>query len=167
MYIFGLNYQSKYSMRLEDEIQQKQFKNVYQRALINVNFTSIWLLSRQNKILKPHNVSIQQFNILRILKGQYPKPAPLKLLTERMIDKMSNTSRLVEKLRNKDLVRRETCPDNRRQVDIMITQKGLKFLEKLSEIIDNEIKNLEVISEKEATELNRILDKLRDVKDIG
>jgi len=151
-------------MRLEDDIKQKKFSSVYQKALININFTSIWLLSRQNQILKPHNVSIQQFNILRILKGQHPKPVPLKLLTERMIDRMSNTSRLVEKLRVKGLVRREICLKNRRRVDIIITEKGIKFLEKLSSLIDQEIDRLKIISKQEATELNRILDKLRDAK---
>jgi DNA-binding MarR family transcriptional regulator len=153
-------------MKLEDEIKQKKFSNTYQRALININFTSIWLMSRQNQILKPYNVSIQQFNILRILKGQHPGTVPLKLLTERMIDRMSNTSRLVEKLKKKGLVDRSICPDNRRQVDIIITQQGISFLEKISKLIDLEIDRLKIIDEKEAGELNRILDKLRDAKEL-
>ena len=153
-------------MKLEEEIKQKKFANVYQKAMININFTSIWLLARQNQILKPHNVSIQQFNILRILKGQHPKPVPLKLLTERMIDRMSNTSRLVEKLKNKGLVVRSTCPSNRRQVDITITENGILFLEKISKLIDIEIDRFKVIDETEASELNRILDKIRDAEDL-
>ncbi len=153
-------------MRLEDEIKQKKFTSVYQRALININFTSIWLFGRQNQILKPYNISIQQFNILRILKGQHPQPVALKLLTDRMIDRMSNTSRLVEKLKTKGYVEREICKDNRRQVDITITDKGISFLEKVSKLIDDEIERLKVIDEGEAEELNRLLDKLRDAKDI-
>ncbi len=153
-------------MKLEDEIKQKKFANIYQRALINVNFTSIWLLGRQNQILKPHNISIQQFNILRILKGQHPEPVALKLLTERMIDRMSNTSRLVEKLKKKGFVERSICKDNRRQVDITITENGIAFLDKISKLIDEEIDRLKIIDEKEAEELNRILDKLRDAEEI-
>lgn len=151
-------------MRIEEEIKQKSFKSEYQKAIINIHFTSIWLLSRQNKLLKPYNVSVQQFNILRILKGQYPKTVPLKLLTERMIDRMSNTSRLIEKLRTKGMVKREVCPDNRRQVDIIITEKGLKFIEELSLVIDGEIERFSFISENEAKELNRILDTMRSVE---
>lgn len=152
-------------MRLEDEIKQKTFKNEYQKAIININYTSIWLTSRQNKLLKPFNVSIQQFNILRILKGQHPKTVPLKMLTERMIDKMSNTSRLVEKLRAKGLVKREICSKNRRQVDISITKSGLLFIEQLSVIIDKEIEQFKFVKEDDVRELNRILDTLRKIDD--
>lgn len=153
-------------MRIEDEIRQKAFKSEYQKALINIQFTSIWLVSRQNKLLKPFNVSIQQFNILRILKGQYPNAVSLKLLTERMIDKMSNTSRLVEKLRTKGMVKREVCPENRRQVDIIITKKGLQFVEKLSQVIDEEVRRYRFIPEADAKELNRILDDFRTPESI-
>lgn len=152
-------------MRLEDEIKQKTFKSEYQKAIININYTAIWLTSRQNKLLKPYKVSIQQFNILRILRGQHPKAVPLKMLTERMIDKMSNTSRLVEKLRAKGFVNREICSGNRRQVDISITESGLRFIEKISSIIDEEIEQFCFVSEEDVKHLNRILDTLRNVKD--
>lgn len=148
-------------MKIEEEIKQKHFLNEHQKALINVSYTAMWMMSWQNNMLKPYSISVQQFNILRILKGQYPSPAPLKLLTERMIDKMSNTSRLVEKLRAKKLVKREICEDNRRQVDITITEKGLDLIDKLTKKMDEETKCLEVITEEEARELNRILDKMR------
>ncbi len=152
-------------MRLEDEIKQKAFKDEYQKAIININYTSIWLTSRQNRLLRPYNVSIQQFNILRILRGQYPGAVPLKMLTERMIDKMSNTSRLVEKLRSKGYVNREICSENRRQVDISITERGLQFIEELSVIIDAEIEQFRFVSVEEVKRLNTILDTLRSVED--
>lgn len=152
-------------MRLEDEIKQKAFKDEYQKAIININYTSIWLTSRQNRLLRPYNVSIQQFNILRILRGQYPGAVPLKMLTERMIDKMSNTSRLVEKLRSKGYVNREICSENRRQVDISITERGLQFIEELSVIIDAEIERFRFVSVEEVKRLNTILDTLRSVED--
>lgn len=149
-------------MRIEDEIKQKKFKNEFLKAEINLAFTSAWLEGKRTTALKPFGISIQQFNLLRILKGQYPKPSPLKLITDRMIDKMSNTSRLVEKLRQKDLVRREICSDNRRQVDIVITEKGVKVIDEVSKEIEGNIYTETNLSEKEAQTLNKLLDKIRD-----
>ena len=148
-------------MKIEDEIKQKVFPDEYKKAVINITFTAIWQMSWQNKLLKPFGISIQQFNILRILRGQHPSPAPLKLLTERMIDKMSNTSRLVEKLKIKGYVKRDVCPNNRRQVDITITDEGLKLINHVSSILDKTTDEKKLISEEEAREINRILDKLR------
>ena len=132
------------------------------KAEINLAFTSAWLEGKITTALKPFGISIQQFNLLRILKGQYPKPSPLKLITDRMIDKMSNTSRLVEKLRQKDLVRREICSDNRRQVDIVITEKGVKVIDEASKEVEGNIYTETNLSEKEAQTLNKLLDKIRD-----
>ena len=112
--------------------------------------------------LKPFNISWQQFNILRILRGRNPKPATVKLLSERMIDKMSNASRLVEKLRNKGLVERTACEEDRRQVNIVITPAGLELIAKASEAIEVNISHiLQTISPKEAKQLNGLLDKIR------
>ena len=116
-------------MKLEQEInQQKPFKNNFQKATINIMFTASWLGKKQADLLKPFDLTIQQYNILRILRGMQGEPATVKLLTARMIDKMSNASRLVDKLLLKELVRREECQDDRRRVDIFITEKGLDFL---------------------------------------
>ena len=116
-----------------------------------------------NEQLKPYNISWQQFNILRILKGQRPEPATVKMLTARMIDKMSNASRLVEKLKNKGLVDRRSCSEDRRRVDIYITEKGLALVNEITDVVENEIeRTLSSISTKEAEVLNTLLDKLRD-----
>lgn len=147
--------------KLEDEIKQKKFSNEFQKLAINIMFSSAWLESRFSQVMKPHGISLQQYNILRILKGQYPAPAPLKLLTERMIDKMSNTSRLVEKLVKKDLVERKTCEVNRRQVDILITQKGIDLLANVAKMVDMEGQRMS-ISEAEAAGMNELLDKMRE-----
>lgn len=147
--------------KIEEEIKQKKFSNEFQKVAINIMFTAAWLQSRFSHIMKPYGISLQQYNILRILKGQHPEPAPLKLLTERMIDKMSNTSRLVEKLVKKGLVERKTCEVNRRQVDIVITEKGLDMLAELSRRVEMEDGRLPV-NEREAVEINMLLDKLRD-----
>ncbi len=148
-------------MRIEEEIKQKKFKSEYIKADINVMFSANWISARQSHILKPYDISIQQFNILRILRGQHPKPAPLKLLTERMIDRMSNTSRLVEKLKKKGLVTRQVCETNRRQVDISITEKGLALVEKASELIEGEREQSRNLTDEEIKQLNRLLDKMR------
>lgn len=148
-------------MEISKEIKQTKFKNEYQKMLINILFTSGWLSSKHTCNLKPYGISTQQFNILRILRGQHPKPATVNLLIDRMLDKNSNASRLVEKLRIKKLVDRAVCPEDRRAVNVIITQKGLNLLEELDKkdgTFLNELKNLSV---KEAATINALLDKLR------
>jgi DNA-binding MarR family transcriptional regulator len=149
-------------MTIENEIKQKKFKNEFHKAEVNLLFTSSWKTSQRIALMKPFSITPQQYNILRILKGQYPAPAPLKLLTERMIDKMSNTSRLVEKLNKKGWVSRKNCEKNRRQVDILITEKGIRICDEITAEIDADLKkNNSNLTEQEARELNRLLDKMR------
>lgn len=150
-------------MRLEDEIKQKKFKNEFQKLALNIIFTGNWLNNNSIKFFKPFGISPQQYNVLRILKGQYPDAISVNNVAERMLDKNSNASRLVDKLNTKGLVKRETCAHDRRQVDIAITDKGLKLLldmEKCTLDIDNIFESK--ITEKEALQLNKILDKIRD-----
>ena len=148
-------------MEISKEIKQTKFKNEYQKMLINILFTSGWLSSKHTCNLKPYAISTQQFNILRILRGQHPKPATVNLLIDRMLDKNSNASRLVEKLRIKKLVERAVCPEDRRAVNVIITQKGLNLLEELDKKDSAIFKELKNVSEKEATTINTLLDKLR------
>ncbi|MCI5082418.1 MAG: MarR family transcriptional regulator [Saprospiraceae bacterium] len=149
-------------MKIEEEIKQSKFINEFQKAHINVLFTAAYLNQNVACILKPHNISWQQFNILRILRGMGEEPATIKILTERMIDKMSNASRLVEKLKQKGLVERRTCEHDRRRVDIVITQKGLDLLTQTSEEIDQTFHQQQMaLSEEEALQLNVLLDKMR------
>lgn len=147
-------------MRIEEEIQQtKPFPSPQIKAIVNLSFTAAWISSQQSNLLKPYGISTQQYNILRILRGMYPKPATVKLLIERMIDKNSNASRLVEKLKKKGLVERRTCEEDRRQVDVIITQDGLILLEELTEVIDS-LKKISLTDE-EALQLSDLLDKMR------
>lgn len=148
-------------MKLEDEIKQKKFANEYHKAHLNLMFTNSWMNAYHIKVFKPFGISTQQYNILRILKGQNGQSVPLKLLTDRMIDKMSNTSRLVDKLFQKKLVERTICNDNRRQVDITITPAGLKLVDEVTIELEKSYKGKQNITNEEAKELNRILDKLR------
>jgi DNA-binding MarR family transcriptional regulator len=148
-------------MKLEDEITQQKFKSEYQKAAVNLVFTYNWMNSFYADRLKRHDITIQQFNILRILRGQYPKTASIKLLKERMLDKMSDASRIVEKLRVKELVKRDVCPLDRRNVDVLITQKGLNLLKELDSIDTDVKKYFSNLDEKEVKKLNDLLNKLR------
>ena len=161
MYLYIFASQSE-NMRLEEEIKQSKFKDEYHKLGVNIIYSASWMSARHLHVLKKFNLSIQQFNILRILKGRHPEPATVKLLTERMIDKMSNASRLVEKLKQKGLVERTSCPEDRRRVDIAITDEGLKIINQASRITEIEInETLSSLTDNEAKQLNNLLDKMR------
>jgi DNA-binding MarR family transcriptional regulator len=148
-------------MGIEEAIKQKKFPNQFVKAEVNILYTAGWIENFSNKFFKRFDISMQQYNVLRILRGQYPNPVMLSVITERMIDKMSNATRLVEKLRQKGLVSRELNPNNRRQVDIRITEKGLLLLKEIDDnfhVMEEKFKN---ITEEEAEILNNILDKMR------
>ncbi len=148
-------------MKIEEEIHQKKFTSEYQKMMINILFTSKWLEYKNACLLKNYGISTQQYNILRILRGQYPNCASIRTLQEKMLDKMSNASRLVEKLRLKGLVERIDDDKDRRLVRVTIKDKGLDMLK----IIDNDIseheKDLKNLTIEEAKLLNDLLDKLR------
>ena len=149
-------------MKLEVEIGQKVFKNEIQKMMINIMYTSNWLQNILYNNLKEYDITPQQFNIMRILRGQHPNPARMHLLQERMLDKLSNASRLVERLRKKGLVVRKICRNDRRAVDVKITDNGLNLLKQL-DLIENEwqkrFKNLDT---KDIKQLNTILDNMRN-----
>ena len=148
-------------MKLEDEILQKHFRNEYHKAAVNVIFSYNWLVDYQVKLFKPYGITMQQYNILRILRGQQPNPATIKLIKERMLDKMSDASRIVEKLRLKGLVDRNICPNDRRNVDVCITEKGLGLLSQLDKYDDEIDAKLSTLKKEEIIQLNDLLDKLR------
>lgn len=147
--------------KIEDAIQQKEFKNPFTKAVVNLLYTHSYLVTAQNGLLKPHDLSPEQYNVLRILRGQNGVPTTVSSIQDRMLNKMSNASRLVEKLKSKDLVKREECPSDRRQVDILITDKGLQLLEILEKQVDESHKNFLHLNEEEVNLLNDLLDKLR------
>jgi DNA-binding MarR family transcriptional regulator len=148
-------------MKLEEEIKQPTFRNEYHKLAVNVIYTYGWLMNSQSRLFTKYQLTSNQYNILRILRGQYPNPATINLLKERMLDKMSDASRLVERLRVKELVKRDLSSRDRRRVDVIISEKGLKLLsemDKLNEKLDSLFKEL---SSTEAKKLNNLLDKLR------
>jgi DNA-binding MarR family transcriptional regulator len=149
-------------MELEKEIQQAKFQTEYQKLMLNILFTANWLHLKQIQLLKPHGISPQQYNILRILRGQHPQEVTVSSLTERMLDKNSNASRLVEKLRTKNLIERRECPEDRRAVNVKITGKGLTLLLQLDAVISESESVMHKVSEEEAHRLNGFLDRLHD-----
>ena len=148
-------------MKLEKEITQRKFRNERHKLSVNILYTYSWMTALHTKIFKFHGITSQQFNILRILRGQHPHPASIKLLKERMIDKMSDASRIVEKLRQKGLVARHTSDHDRRHVDVFITSKGLKLLGELDKKEKEFDGHSNALSNTEVEALNNLLDKLR------
>jgi len=148
-------------MRIEDEIKQSTFRDDYQRAHINLIYTTGWIQSKLNQRFKAYNLTLPQFNVLRILRGQHPRPASVQLLIQRMLDKTSNASRIVDKLEAKKLVTRTVNPRDRRLVDVLITEAGLALLRKMDEanVVDNI--GLEHLSPEEARLLSEMLDRIR------
>lgn len=150
-------------MRLEEELKMNRFKSPHQKVALNILFTSNWLNDKMASLIKDFDISEQQFNVLRILRGQNGKAINLMDIQERMLHKTSNTTRLVEKLRLKNLVERVLCEENRRKVEISITKEGLKLLTKIDPIITNKNDEIySVLSHKEALQLSNLLDKLRN-----
>ncbi len=151
-------------MSIEADIKQTTpFKTPYHRVLVNLIYTSNWVGDNQTRLLKPFGLTLQQYNVLRILRGQYPNPVKVSDITERMLDKMSNASRLVDKLVFKKLAQRTECPSDRRAVDVVITDKGLALLGQLDErqaAWDAELQTK--LTEAEATQLSQLLDQLRN-----
>lgn len=148
-------------MKIEEEIKQKKFSSETHKLIINLFYTNSWLTNLHAQFLKPFGITSQQYNILRILRGQHPNTATINLLQERMIDRMSNASRLVEKLRVKGLVGRCVSKDDRRAVDVVITEKGLNVLKEIDLLYSGFETKLQTIDNAEMKTLNDLLDKLR------
>jgi DNA-binding MarR family transcriptional regulator len=148
-------------MEIEKEIATSKFENNHQKAIVNLIYTYGWLTNSLKQRLNKHKITLQQFNILRILRGQHPKPATVNLLKDRMLDKMSDASRIVERLVQKELVQRCVNEKDRRAVDVLISNKGLDILKRL----DNDMSSIDIlkgnISDEEAGHLSSLLDKMR------
>ncbi|MCX6163266.1 MAG: MarR family transcriptional regulator [Ignavibacteriae bacterium] len=148
-------------MKLEDEIKQKKFNNEYEKLVVNILFTGNWMNMVNTINLKPYGLTLPQFNVLRILRGQYPKPATVNLLIDRMLDKSSNASRIVDRLLLKGLLTRKICKEDRRSVDVVITEKGIKLIKKIDSNSIEWRQTFKTLNIEEAKKLNSLLDKLR------
>jgi len=151
-------------MKIEEIIKSNSPINIEKRTVLNIMFTQNVIADAFNDILKSFDLSVEQFNVLRILRGQKGKPANMCVIQERMIAKTSNTTRLVDKLLLKDLVIREVCEENRRKMEITITEKGLKLLAELDPKIEaHETLFSTNLSSEELENLNNLLEKYRTI----
>ena len=149
-------------MTIEEAIKSTVPLNPFTKTVLNIMYTSRIVEEQVAEMLKPYKISMQQYNVLRILRGQKGKPANLFTIQERMINKMSNTTRLVDKLIDKGLAERTVCESNRRKVEILITEKGLNLLAEIDP--DTQVNNNNILKELSLTELNTLnslLDKIK------
>jgi DNA-binding MarR family transcriptional regulator len=149
-------------MGIDKDIQQVKFRNPHQKAAINLIYTVAWLRDKTKPIFEAEDITLQQFNILRILRGSFPKPLSTLQIRERMLEKMSDTSRIVDRLIAKGLVKKLICKDDRRLVDVIISDKGKKLLERLDARQEEIDGVLDKLSENDANILSNLLDKVRD-----
>ena len=147
-------------MRIEDAIKQRKFQTEYQRAIINLLYTSNWLRDQRIGIFKPFGLTTAQYNVLRILNGSAPKPLSAGAIKEVMLDKSPDLTRLLDKLCERGFVNREICAQNRRKMDITITKAGKQLLKDIEPDVA-QLSHSGKITTAEANELSRILDKLR------
>ena len=145
-------------MAIEDDIKQSKFKSDHQKALINLLYTASWVQGKQQEFFRPFKITAQQFNILRILKGQYPQSISATEIKARMLDKNSDVSRLLDRLVAKDLVTKRTCPNDKRATDVNITEIGLELLKTLDKY-QGQIDGMLSLTEEEAGQLSSLLDK--------
>ena len=145
---------------LEDIIKQKKFTDEYHKAYIGMSYLFNVIDYTTERLFKEYDITPQQYNALRILRGQHPKPATVGLIKERMIDRNSDASRIVERLRKAGLVERVTCENDRRAVDVVITEKGLSLLKRMDPVVSNIEEPLKKLDASEIAQLNDLFDKM-------
>ena len=149
-------------MSIEQDIKQASFKTSLEKAVVNVLYTYNWLRDQSQDVYKPYGIKMQHYNVLRILKGKHPESLSPGEIKEVMLDKAPDLTRLLDKLVGMKLVKRDICPENRRRMDVNITNTGIQILEKLTK--DQKKKNIDIanrLSESEAEQLSNLLDKIR------
>lgn len=150
-------------MKIEDEIKSTVALDISKKITLNILYTQNVLTDNFNEILKPYDISGEQYNVLRILRGQKGNPANMCLIQERMLARTSNTTRLVDKLLLKNFVTRNVCPENRRKIEVQITQKGLDILTELDpKVIEHEQLFSKKLNTEELEQLNYLLEKYRN-----
>lgn len=148
-------------MGLENEINQSSFRSEDQKAIVNIIFTYHWVTEQVKSILAKEDITMQQYNILRILRGSHPAPLSTLTIRERMLDKMSDTSRIVDRMLKKGLVVKRICSNDKRLVDVNLTDEGLVMLLRLDDTMDEMDKISSGLNQEELKSLNHLLDKIR------
>jgi MarR family transcriptional regulator, 2-MHQ and catechol-resistance regulon repressor len=149
-------------MTLEKDISQRHFRNLNQKSMVNLIYTYHWVVEKIKNLLSAEDITLQQYNILRILRGSFPEPLSTLQIRDRMLDKMSDTSRIVDRLVVKGLVQKNISKTDKRLVDVIITEEGRTLLAKLDLHNDELDSIVNSLSEDEMNMLNKLLDKLRD-----
>jgi DNA-binding MarR family transcriptional regulator len=148
-------------MTIEEAIQQKKpFRNSHHKAAVNLMYTHNWLVSQIKAMLKPHKITMQQYNVLRILRGA-GDPISTSVIRARLLDKMADTSRMVDRLHQKKLVVRTECGHDKRLVDVSLSEKGHELLAELDHLVNAMDKLMANLTPKEAQQLSALLDKAR------
>lgn len=150
-------------MGISEDLKQRTFTSETGKSVINVIFTGNWMMQQMHELLKPFGLTPQQYNVLRILRGQQNNPMTVLAITERMLDKMSNASRLVDKLLDKKLVLRRECPQDRRAVDVIILPAGLTLLTEIDHVQKQWEITFRGFGEDKMNQLNILLDEFRHV----
>ncbi|HCS19751.1 MAG TPA: MarR family transcriptional regulator [Bacteroidetes bacterium] len=150
-------------LSIGEEIKQSHFRSEHQKSILNILLTANTIYASNSRFFKTYGLSPEQYNVLRIVRGNHPTPCTVLSIQERMLDKMSNASRLVDKLESKGLLLRIQCKEDRRQVSITITQKGLGILEEIAEPFESLESSLNCVSDPELIRFNEILDIIRNV----
>ncbi|MHA6250108.1 MarR family winged helix-turn-helix transcriptional regulator [Pontibacter sp. CAU 1760] len=150
-----------FTMRIEDEIHQKEFKDDYRRLLTNLLFTNNWINQQLMPFFKEFGLTLQQHNVLAILRGQHPTPVCFGDIQTRMVDRNSNVTRLIDKLIDKGYVTRDVCQANRRMIEVRLTEPGMRKLEQVDEHFPRLFSKLHNLSKEEAVVVSDMLDKLR------
>jgi len=152
-------------MTIEDFVKSGSPLPLPKKTVLNILYTQNVIAEKFNEVLKPFDISSEQFNVLRILRGQKGCPANMSLIQDRMLAKTSNTTRLVDKLLSKGLVTRKVCPDNRRKMEVLITQTGLDLLQQIDPKIEqHELLFANNLNTEEIKMLNDLLEKFRVIK---
>ncbi|MEA5428164.1 MarR family winged helix-turn-helix transcriptional regulator [Arcicella lustrica] len=149
-------------MSIEKDIKQKSFKNVYQKVAVNLMYTDSWLLNHYTQLLKPYNLSDKQYFVLKILSESHPNAVSVNFIIERMLDKMSNASRLVDKLVEKKLVVKVRSKIDKRSMNVAITPKGLLLVDELNKKVALWEANYSKLTKEEIKVLHNLLNKMRD-----
>ncbi|HMG93826.1 MAG TPA: MarR family transcriptional regulator [Chryseolinea sp.] len=147
-------------MKIEDEIKQQKFKTPLQKAVLNLLYTTGWMQGKQKDIFKPFGITLQQFNILRILRGQYPNSTSATEIKSRMLDKNSDVSRLLDRLLAKKVITKRVSSNDKRAADVNLTEEGLELLRAIDKK-QTQIDSVLLLSDEEALILSDLLDKSR------
>lgn len=155
-------------MQIEQALKQKKFKNEFHKLRVNLLYSASWLNSEVKNFLSPHNITQKQFNILRILRGQYPDEMGITIMEirDRMVDKMSDASRIVDRIYKKGLIGKKPCAHDKRHTRVWITEKGMKLLAEIDEKMPY-MDNIFSLTKEEAQTLNCMLNEMRDMNENG